>query len=97
MLKYHCLQNISSRPVTPDVCVCGAVMSVTVLLMSLLVERLWVVLPKSPYFASVYSLALTFGIMMFGGIIAFFMVRRLCTVSTTTAPCSVNCTYICWW
>ena len=52
-------------------------MSVTVLLMSLLVERLWVVLPKSPYFASLYSLGLTFGIMMFGGVIAFFMVRLL--------------------
>lgn len=50
-------------------------MSVTVLLMSLLVERLWVVLPKSPYFASLYSLGLTFGIMLFGGVIAFFMVR----------------------
>jgi hypothetical protein len=49
-------------------------MSVTVLLMSLLVERLWVVLPKSPYFASAHSLLLTFGIMMFGGVIAFFMV-----------------------
>lgn len=50
------------------------VMSVTVLVMSLLVERLWVVLPKSPYFASLDSLVLTFFIMLFGGFIAFFMV-----------------------
>lgn len=54
-----------------------AVMSVTVLIMSLLVERLWVVLPKSPYFASLDSLVLTFFIMLFGGFIAFFMVTLL--------------------
>lgn len=50
------------------------VMSVTVLIMSLVVERLWVVLPGSPYFSSVASCALTFAIMMLGGIIAFIMV-----------------------
>ena len=70
-------------------------MSVTVLLMSLLVERLWVVLPKSPYFASLYSLGLTFGIMMFGGVIAFFMVRvrsaRLCGAAHLASKCN-TCT-----
>ncbi len=49
-------------------------MSVTVLVMSLLVERLWQVLPTSPYFVSLDSLGLTAAIMLFGGIIAFVMV-----------------------
>ena len=80
---------------------CHAVMSVTVLLMSLLVERLWVVLPKSPYFASLYSLGLTFGIMMFGGVIAFFMVRLhfICCWVVQCTSLRVNdlrsCTSVC--
>ena len=49
-------------------------MSVTVLVMSLLVERLWKVLPTSPYFVSLDSLGLTAAIMVFGGVIAFLMV-----------------------
>ena len=49
-------------------------MSVTVLVMSLLVERLWRVLPTSPYFVSLDSLGLTAAIMLFGSIIAFVMV-----------------------
>ena len=49
-------------------------MSLTVLVMSLLVERLWSVLPTSPYFVSLDSLGLTAAIMAFGGIIAFVMV-----------------------
>jgi hypothetical protein len=77
-------------------------MSVTVLLMSLLVERLWVVLPKSPYFASLYSLGLTFGIMMFGGVIAFFMVRLHSACLRDTVHCvqhhvhSPTCICSCW-
>ena len=51
-----------------------AVMSVTVLVMSLLVERLWQTLPTSPYFVSLDSLGLTAAIMVFGGVIAFVMV-----------------------
>lgn len=51
-----------------------AVMAGTVFLMSLLVERLWKVLPNSPYFDSLQSLGLTAIIMLFGGVIAFCMV-----------------------
>ena len=49
-------------------------MAVTVLLMSLFVERLWKVLPTSPYFDSLASLGLTVAIMLVGGVIAFLMV-----------------------
>ena len=49
-------------------------MAGTVFIMSLVVERLWVVLPGSPYFASLTSLGMTAGIMLFGGVIAFLMV-----------------------
>lgn len=42
--------------------------------MSLLVERLWRVLPDSPYFDSLHSVGLTAGIMLIGGVIAFCMV-----------------------
>lgn len=60
-------------------------MSATVLVMSLLVERLWVVLPKSPYFESLENIGITFGIMLFGGVIAFLMVRiRLTLIAPHT-------------
>lgn len=49
-------------------------MSVTVLLMSLVVEQLWVVLPGSPYFGSAQACGITFLIMVLGGLIAFLMV-----------------------
>ena len=49
-------------------------MSGTVFLMSLLVERLWRVLPDSPYFDSLFSAGLTAALMLFGGVIAFLMV-----------------------
>ena len=49
-------------------------MAGTVFLMSLLVERLWGVLPDSPYFDSLHSVSLTAGIMLIGGVIAFCMV-----------------------
>lgn len=49
-------------------------MAATVLLMSLVVEKLWVVLPVSPYFDSLRACGITFAIMLFGGVIAFLMV-----------------------
>lgn len=49
-------------------------MSVTVLLMSLVVEQLWKVLPGSPYFGSASACGITFCIMVLGGLIAFLMV-----------------------
>ena len=63
-----------------------AVMSVTVLIMSLLVERLWVVLPHSPYFDSAAAMGITFLIMLFGGCIAFLMV---CAMHCTCCPVSL--------
>ncbi|KAK9828533.1 hypothetical protein WJX72_000627 [[Myrmecia] bisecta] len=50
------------------------VMSVTVLVMSVLVERLWEVLPTSPYFETPGHLLVTAGLLLFGGVIAFLMV-----------------------
>ena len=63
----------------------AAVMSITVLIMSLVVERLWVVLPRSPYFDSASSLAVTSGLMLFGGLIAFTMVWVEFTVIAETS------------
>jgi hypothetical protein len=40
------------------------VMAVTVMLMSLLVEQLWTVLPGSPYFANGAAMVLSVGLMM---------------------------------
>ncbi|KAK9819261.1 hypothetical protein WJX81_007119 [Elliptochloris bilobata] len=61
------------------------VMSVTVGVMSLLVERLWAVMPGSPYFDSAAALALTGGLMLFGGLIAFLMVWVEFTVINETS------------
>ena len=61
-------------PSPPPSLISGAVMAGTVFIMSLLVERLWEVLPGSPYFASLASVGMTGGIMLFGGVIAFLMV-----------------------
>ncbi|KAK9813893.1 hypothetical protein WJX73_003560 [Symbiochloris irregularis] len=61
------------------------VMSITVLIMSLVVERLWVVLPRSPYFDTAGDLAVTSGLMLFGGVIAFTMVWVEFTVIAETS------------
>ncbi|KAK9915304.1 hypothetical protein WJX75_007302 [Coccomyxa subellipsoidea] len=61
------------------------VMSVTVAILSLVIERLWIVLPGSPYFDSIQSLASTTMLMLFGGTIAFFMVWTEFTVIAETS------------
>ncbi len=60
-------------------------MSLTVGLMSLFVERLWAVIPTSPYFDSTRALALTAGLMLCGGLIAFLMVWVEFTVISETS------------
>jgi solute carrier family 35 protein C2 len=50
------------------------IMSATLLLISLLFERLWVVLPPSPYFSTPLHCTVTAAVMAFGGVIAFSMV-----------------------
>lgn len=60
-------------------------MSLTVGVMSLLVERLWTVLPVSPYFDSLSALTLTGGLMLCGGLIAFLMVWVEFTVISETS------------
>lgn len=60
-------------------------MSLTVLLMSLLVERLWIVLPGSPYFDNGTALLVTSSLMLFGGLIAFTMVWVEFTVIAETS------------
>jgi solute carrier family 35 protein C2 len=50
------------------------IMSATLLLISLLFERLWAVLPPSPYFSTPLHCAVTAAVMAFGGVIAFSMV-----------------------
>ena len=63
-----------------------AVMSITVAIMSMAFERLWVVLPGSPYFDSLQSLGFTLMIMLCGGIIAFFMVwTEFAVIANTSA------------
>ena len=61
------------------------VMAVTVALVSLLAERLWVVLPRSPYFDSLESVALTVGLVAGGAAIAFAMVWVEFTVIKLTS------------
>lgn len=63
----------------------GAVMAITVAVMSLAIERLWVVLPASPYFDSLQSLGSTAGLMLCGGVLAFFMVWTEFTVIAETS------------
>lgn len=63
----------------------AAVMSITVLTMSLIVERLWVVLPPSPYLDNVSVVLVTTGLMLFGGLIAFAMVVVEFTVIAETS------------
>lgn len=60
-------------------------MSVTVLLMSLMVEHLWVTLPGSPYFASPAHVALTALILCVGAVLAFMMVWVEFTVIAQTS------------
>ena len=55
------------------------VMSGTVLILSLLWERLWVTLPSSIYFESLRQTGLSMGLIFLGAIIAFLLVRLLCT------------------
>eukprot|EP00195_Chlamydomonas_chlamydogama_P011097 CAMPEP_0202891508 /NCGR_PEP_ID=MMETSP1392-20130828/1552_1 /ASSEMBLY_ACC=CAM_ASM_000868 /TAXON_ID=225041 /ORGANISM="Chlamydomonas chlamydogama, Strain SAG 11-48b" /LENGTH=439 /DNA_ID=CAMNT_0049575287 /DNA_START=181 /DNA_END=1500 /DNA_ORIENTATION=- len=50
------------------------VMSVTVLVVSLAVEKLWVVLPASPYFHGLSHVCITLGLMFLGALLAFLMV-----------------------
>lgn len=50
------------------------VMSATTLLLSLLTERLWDVLPGSPYFAGLGRSCGTAGVIFAGALIAFAMV-----------------------
>ena len=65
---------------------CDAVMSITVAIMSLAFERLWVVIPGSPYFDSLESLGFTLLIMLCGGVIAFFMVwTEFAVIANTSA------------
>ncbi|CAK0780864.1 hypothetical protein CVIRNUC_005201 [Coccomyxa viridis] len=62
------------------------VMSVTVAIMSMAFERLWVVIPGSPYFDSLQSLGVTALIMLCGGTIAFFMVwTEFAVIASTSA------------
>lgn len=49
-------------------------MAITVGLMSLVAEQLWVVLPASPYFTSPTAICVTVSCVLFGGLIAFLMV-----------------------
>jgi solute carrier family 35 protein C2 len=60
-------------------------MSITVAGMSLCIERLWKVLPNSPYFDSLQSLCTTVMLMLFGGTIAFLMVWTEFTVIAETS------------
>ncbi|KAL2052818.1 hypothetical protein ABVK25_007059 [Lepraria finkii] len=54
--------------------------------MSLAFERLWVVIPGSPYFDSLESLGFTLLIMLCGGVIAFFMVwTEFAVIANTSA------------
>ena len=63
-----------------------AVMSITVAIMSMAFERLWWVLPGSPYFDSLQSLGVTLMIMLCGGVIAFFMVwTEFAVIANTSA------------
>lgn len=62
-----------------------AVMAVTVGCMSLVAERLWVVLPASPYFASGAALGVSASCILFGGLIAFLMVWVEFTVIQETS------------
>lgn len=53
------------------------VMSGTVLLLSLVWERLWVTLPASIYFESLRQTGISMGLILVGAIIAFLLVRAL--------------------
>lgn len=75
-----------SRPCHLTLAICGAVMSITVAIMSMAFERLWVVIPGNPYFDSLQSLGFTSLIMLVGGIIAFFMVwTEFAVIANTSA------------
>lgn len=50
------------------------IMGLVMAVISLAFERLWVVLPPSPYFSSISHALLTVGILCVGGVIAFSMV-----------------------
>ena len=60
-------------------------MSATVLLMSVMVEHLWVTLPGSPYFASPGHVCLTLLILCVGAVLAFMMVWVEFTVIAQTS------------
>jgi hypothetical protein len=51
-------------------------MAGTVLLLSLVWERLWVSLPASVYFASWQQTGISMGLILIGAIIAFLLVRE---------------------
>jgi hypothetical protein len=70
------------------------VMSATTMLLSLVSERLWHTLPGSPYFSSLERCLLTLCIILFGALLAFFMVWaeyqvRLCVCVCVCVLCEL--------
>ena len=61
------------------------VMSGTVMLLSLVWERLWVTLPASIYFESWRQTGISMGLILVGAIIAFLLVSVFGTLSVTSA------------
>lgn len=62
------------------------IMGLTLLLLSLAHERLWVRLPASPYFASFWMVLATLGIIAAGALIAFAMVvAEFALIANTSA------------
>ena len=61
------------------------VMGITLLLISLVHERLWATLPASPYFENAWHTTLSAAIMFFGGLIAFAMVLAEFTLIANTS------------
>jgi len=58
----------------PEELVHRAVMALVVGLMSLVAEKLWLVIPASPYFTSATALMVTAACIFFGAWIAFLMI-----------------------
>lgn len=56
------------------------VMAVTMILLSVIWESLWAVLPSSPYFASFSHTMISLAIIAVGAIIAFLMVWGVCVL-----------------
>lgn len=60
-------------------------MSLTVLLVSCIVEKPWDILPRSAYFASVWTSFLTLGAITVGAILAFLMLMSEFNVIVLTS------------